>query len=60
MDDSDLILQICAGISLFVAASIVVGSCIRYKLFKKEATLKQSPSMEELNNINLEDPSTNV
>lgn len=59
-DSSDLALQIGAGISLFMAAVIVVTACVRNKCSKKTTGLKQSPSMEELTTITIEDPSTNT
>lgn len=59
-DSGDLALQIGAGISLFIAAVITVVGCVSSRCGKKKAVMKQSPSMEELNTITIEDPSTNT
>jgi len=60
MENSDLALQIGASISLFIAAAIVITTCVRNRCSKKPVGLKQSPSMEELTAIGVEDPSTNA
>lgn len=60
MDNGDLALQIGAGISLFIAATIVIVGCVRNRCSSKPVGLKQSPSMEELNSVAIEDPSTNA
>lgn len=57
MTDSDTILEICAGVSLFIVASVVTTIFVRNICFKKQPTLKQSPSMEELTAVGVEDPS---
>ena len=56
MSDGDLILQIGAGVSFFIVGAITVVACVKNWRAKKEPTLKQSPSMEELTSIGLEDP----
>lgn len=56
MSDSDLILQIGAGVSFFIVGAITVVACVKNWRSKKEPTMKQSPSMEELTSIGLEDP----
>lgn len=57
MADGDIVLEICAGISLFITALIVTVGCVRNQCKKdKIPTMKQSPSMEELNTITVEDP----
>lgn len=56
MSDSDLILQIGAGVSFFIVGAITVVACVKNWRAKKEPTMKQSPSMEELTSIGLEDP----
>lgn len=61
MEDGDIALQVCAGISLFLAAAVVTIACARNRCKQdKLPSMKQSPSMEELNTIGLEDPSTNA
>lgn len=57
MADGDNILEICAGVSLFLTAVVVTLACVKNACAKKEApTMKQSPSMEELTTIGIEDP----
>ena len=59
MADGDTVLEICAGISLFVTAAIVTIGCVKHICSKKGTlTLKQSPSMEELNSLDTTDPQT--
>jgi hypothetical protein len=58
MSDSDLVLEIFAGIALFIAGAVSIGFCVKNSCKKKSPTLKQSPSMEELTNVVIEDPST--
>lgn len=57
MADGDIVLEICAGISLFITALIVTVGCVRNQCKKdKIPTMKQSPSMEELTAIGVDDP----
>lgn len=57
MADGDNVLEICAGISLFLTAMVVTIGCVKNACRKKESpTLKQSPSMEELNSLDTTDP----
>lgn len=56
MEDSDIALQVCAGVSFFIVGAITVVACVKNWRAKKEPTMKQSPSMEELTSIGLEDP----
>ncbi len=58
MADNDVILEIFAGIALFIAGAVSLGFCVKNSCKRKPPTLKQSPSMEDLNSVSIEDPST--
>jgi hypothetical protein len=55
MVDADILLQAFAG-TFLTAAVCMIGYCIRKT--KKQPGMKSSPSMEELNGVVAEDPSS--
>ncbi len=59
MTDADTIMQ---GMFIGLFSAITIGAIGFYIRSKKGnvATMKQSPSMEELTNIGVEDPSVNT
>ena len=57
MVDGEIVLEICVGISFFITVVIVTIGCVKNHCKKdKIPTMKQSPSMEELTAISVDDP----
>jgi len=55
MEDANIVLQVLAG-TFLTAGICVLGYCIRKT--KRQPAMKASPSMEELNSVVTEDPSS--